>query len=134
MKTMRGRPASLCSRYKLALPPSTIQQTLYSSAEAKRSTLSHEPPYPGSRTPRTIRKQPHPVFITELDTCATFCEVAKSSNEPVKTKRNVGNARKAYDTILKFQQGVLLDNRQKSEFEGKFSHLKSLLKELGEDV
>ena len=52
----------------------------------------------------------------------------------MKTKRNVGNARKAYDTILKFQQGVLLDNRQKSEFEGKFSHLKSLLKELGEDV
>lgn len=71
---------------------------------------------------------------TELDTGTTFCEVAKSSNDPKKTKRNVANARAAYDTILKFQDGVPFDANQKSEFDQKFSHLKSLLEELGEDL
>jgi hypothetical protein len=73
-------------------------------------------------------------LLTELDLSTTFCEIAKSSNDPEKAKRNVGNARTGYDTVLKFQDGVLLDADQKDEFELKFSHLKSLLKELGEDV
>jgi hypothetical protein len=46
----------------------------------------------------------------------------------------VGNARTAYDTVLRFQDGAPFDANQKSEFEQKFSHLQSLLKELGEDV
>ena len=73
-------------------------------------------------------------LLTELDTGAVFCEVAKASNNPEKTKRNVGNARTAFDTILRFQDGATFDAKEKSEFEQKFSHLKSLLKELGEDV
>lgn len=73
-------------------------------------------------------------LLTELDTGATFCDVAKTSNDPERTKRNIGNARTAYDTILRFQEGAQFDAKSKSEFEQKFSHLQSLLKELGEDV
>ena len=72
-------------------------------------------------------------LLTELDTGATFCEVARSSNDPEKTKRNVGNGRKAYDTILRFREGAPFDTQSKTEFDQKFSHLKSLLKDLGED-
>jgi hypothetical protein len=73
-------------------------------------------------------------LLTELDTGATFCNVAQTSNDPEKTQRNIGNARTAYDTILKFQEGVRLDANTKDEFEQKFAHLRSLLKELGQDV
>jgi hypothetical protein len=73
-------------------------------------------------------------LITELDTATTFCEVAKSSNDPEKTRRNVKNAREGYDTILRLHEGVQLDAQAKSEFENKFSHLKSELQALGEDV
>jgi hypothetical protein len=73
-------------------------------------------------------------LITELSTALTFCEVAKSSDDPEKTRRNVKNAREGYDTVLKFQDGVQLDAQAKTEFENKFSHLKSELQALGENV
>ena len=73
-------------------------------------------------------------LLTDLDTGATFCEVAQSSNDPEKRKRNQGNARKAYDTVLKFQDGVVFDSESKAELELKLSRLKFLLKQLGEDV
>jgi hypothetical protein len=73
-------------------------------------------------------------LITELSTALTFCEVAKSSDDPEKTQRNVKNAREGYDTILKFRNGVHLDAQAKTEFENKCSHLKSELQALGEDV
>jgi hypothetical protein len=73
-------------------------------------------------------------ILTEVDVATTFCGVAQSSNDPVKTKRNIGNARLGHDTILRFLEGVHFDADQKSDFDQKFSHLKSLLKGLGEDV
>lgn len=72
--------------------------------------------------------------MTEVSIGATFCEVAKSSGDPDKFKRNVENARTAHDTILKFVDGVHFDAESKLEFEQKFSHLKSLLRDLGQDV
>jgi hypothetical protein len=73
-------------------------------------------------------------LLTDLDTGAIFCEVAQSSNDPEKRKRNQGNARKAYDMVLKFQDGVIFDAKSKAELERKLSRLQLLLKRLGEDV
>jgi hypothetical protein len=73
-------------------------------------------------------------LFTELDTATTFCDVARSSNDPDKTRRNIKNAREGYDTILKFQDGAVLNAQSKIEFDEKFSNLKSLLQGLGEDV
>jgi hypothetical protein len=73
-------------------------------------------------------------LLTELDTATTFCEVAKSSDDPDKITRNVKNAREGYETLLKFREGAPFDAHTKKEFGEKFLRLKSSLKELGEDV
>lgn len=72
--------------------------------------------------------------FTELDTAATFCEVAKSSSDPEKIKRNVANARTAYDTALKFAGSTPIDALLKIEFDAKLERAKSLLTALGEHV
>jgi hypothetical protein len=73
-------------------------------------------------------------MLTELDTAATFCGVAKSASEPEKIKRNVANARLAYETALKFAGGANFDKDIKHEFDSKRNHVKDLLTELGQQV
>jgi hypothetical protein len=73
-------------------------------------------------------------LLTEVDTATTFCNVAKSSEDPATIERNVGNACEGYKTLLKFESGAHFDPSTKSEYDSKFAHLKSLLKELGQDV
>jgi hypothetical protein len=92
-------------------------------------------PFAGDAELRQQIEQNRAQFVmAEVDLATTFCAVAQSSDDPEKVKRNVGNARTGYDTILKFWDGVLFDAKSRREFEQKFSHLKSLLKDLGEDV
>jgi hypothetical protein len=44
--------------------------------------------------------------LTELDTSITFCDLALASKDPMKTRRNVQNARTGYETALRFSQKV----------------------------
>ena len=73
-------------------------------------------------------------LLTELDTATTFCNVAKSSQDPEKTKRNVANACDGYKTVQKFAPNAHFDAESKAEFDDKLTHLKSLLRELGQQV
>jgi hypothetical protein len=73
-------------------------------------------------------------LLTEVDVSTTFCDVANSSDDPEKTKRNVANAREGHDTLLRFLGGAHFDAESKNEFDTKFAHLKSLLRALGEEV
>jgi hypothetical protein len=70
--------------------------------------------------------------LTELDTSATFSDVAGSASDPVKIKRNVANARTAYETALKFANGASFDVTSKTEFDTKLERAKLLLTALGE--
>jgi hypothetical protein len=72
--------------------------------------------------------------LTELDMAATFCDVAKSSTDSEKTGRNIENARKGYDTALKFSRDARFDERSKSAYDEKLARLRALLKELGQQV
>jgi hypothetical protein len=73
-------------------------------------------------------------LLTEVATSTTFCEVANASDNPEKTKRNIANAREGYDTLMHFLPGAHFDAESKNEFDTKFAHLKSLLRDLGEEV
>jgi hypothetical protein len=73
-------------------------------------------------------------LLTELEVAATFCKVAKSSADPEKIKRNVANARVAYKTALRFARGAHFDANSEREFDSRLAHLKSLLRDLGQDV
>ena len=73
-------------------------------------------------------------LLTELDTAMTFCGVAKASTDPEKTKRNIGNAWKGYDTALRLARNAHLDQRTKNEFDDKVARVRSMLRELGQDV
>ena len=70
--------------------------------------------------------------LTELDTAATFCEVAKCASDPEKIKRNIANARLGYETALKFSRGANFDENAKFEFDSKRNNVKALLTALGE--
>ncbi len=73
-------------------------------------------------------------LLTELDTATTFCNVAKSAREPEKIERNIAHAREGYDTAMHFSRGAHFDPHSKNEFDQKLDVLKSLLRELGQQV
>jgi hypothetical protein len=73
-------------------------------------------------------------LLIEVDTATTFCSVAKSSANPERMKRNIANARTAYDTLLKFMDRANFDAASKSEFDHKFARLETLLRDLGQQV
>jgi len=73
-------------------------------------------------------------LLTELETGITFCNVAKSSADPEKIKRNVANACEAYKTLLRFAGRAHFDANSKSEFDNKLERLKSRLRDLGQHV
>ena len=72
--------------------------------------------------------------LTELDTAATFCDVAASAFDAEKTKRNIANARTAYDTALKFARNANFDEHTKIQFDTKRSRVEVLLTALGEHI
>jgi DNA repair ATPase RecN len=73
-------------------------------------------------------------LLTEVDTAVTFCNVAKTSDDAEKTRRNVANACDAYKTLQKFLDGAHFDVNSQGEFDQKMELLKSLLRELGQNV
>ncbi|HEY2820154.1 MAG TPA: hypothetical protein VGJ06_03850 [Candidatus Acidoferrum sp.] len=73
-------------------------------------------------------------LLIEVDTGMTFCDVAKTSANPEKVKRNIANARTAYDTLLKFLDRAHFDAASKSAFDQKFARLQSLLRDLGQQI
>lgn len=73
-------------------------------------------------------------ILTELDTATTFCEVALSSTNAEKTRRNTANAYTGYETALRIAKKALLRGEAKEEFDRKMGHLRDLLKHLGQEV
>ena len=71
-------------------------------------------------------------LLTELGTAETFAEIASESEDGEKTARNRQNARKAYDTLLRFMP--LLSPEDSSNLLEKLNSLKSKLIELGEEI
>jgi hypothetical protein len=72
--------------------------------------------------------------LTELDTSITFCDLALGSKDPMKTRRNVQNARTGYETALRFSQKVQPYLESNNQYHEKIAHVRALLRRLGEQV
>jgi len=70
--------------------------------------------------------------LTELETATAFADIALMSDDVHKTLRNRLNARKAYDTALRFTR--LLPDDDSGRIADKLDPLKSKLVELGVDL
>jgi len=70
-------------------------------------------------------------FNAELNTGLMFARVAATAKYPDKYERNRVNARKAYDTALKYMD---MDKAESAEFKEKLDELKRALRQLGESL
>jgi hypothetical protein len=71
---------------------------------------------------------------TEIMTGLTMSKVALEADQQDKVDRNRANARKAYDTALRFLATASLTNDEAQELKTKLAQLKSALRRLGEEV
>lgn len=70
----------------------------------------------------------------EIDTGLTLAKIALDANRRDRRNRNRLNARKAYDTVLRFMPRVSLTPEEVSEMKIRVEHLKAELVRLGEEV
>lgn len=80
-------------------------------------------------------KQNHEIlkiqFIkTELEMAVTFCGVAKSTDKETTARRNLDNAKRAYDSATKSLQNARLNETESREIDGQLEKAKSLIDDL----
>lgn len=75
-------------------------------------------------------------LFTELSSGFTFAGVALSAlpGDRERIERNTHNARKAYDTILRFQERTFMRDAEKVRLAEGLDELKKALRSLGEKV
>ena len=76
-------------------------------------------------------------LLVEIDTGLTFARIAhaaQGSSAPRKFERNLKNARKAYDSALRFRRTSVLEPEQKTAVDTKLEELKTALQGLGEEL
>jgi hypothetical protein len=66
-------------------------------------------------------------ILAELDLAITFCDVALTSDDREKTKRNTDNAHRAYDAARHFLENADFSDRMKAKVAKKVAALKTLL-------
>jgi hypothetical protein len=82
-----------------------------------------------NRDLRASIKQTSTDFIeTELDLALTFCKIAETTSDPETAKRNIENARRAYDSAKKALQKMRSDGEAyPSTIEEKFGDLAPMI-------
>ena len=70
----------------------------------------------------------------ELQTGITFADLALTARHEDRRERNKANARKAYDTALRFMSTGSPTPKITAEMEDRLEHLRAQLKKLGETV
>lgn len=71
---------------------------------------------------------------SELDTGLTLSRIAMQADHQNKAARNRLNAKKAYDTVIRFMPRVSLSREESREIKSKLNDLRSCLQRLGEEV
>jgi len=72
-------------------------------------------------------------LMADLDSALAFAQRALGLNvDPEVKRRNVNNARKAFDTVDRLREKLQLDCGQQSAFYEKRTKLKNALEQLGE--
>lgn len=71
-------------------------------------------------------------LMADLDSALAFAQRASRLNvDPEVRRRNVMNARKAYDTVGRLREKLQLDSEQQNAFDEKRTKLKYALEQLG---
>ena len=75
-------------------------------------------------------------LLTELKTGLTFASLALSAPDydRAKIERDTRNARKAYDSYLRFRDRVNLTDAERTELQNVADELKQALRSLGEKI
>jgi hypothetical protein len=71
---------------------------------------------------------------TELQTGITFADLALSAKHKDRRERNTANARKAYDTALRFMDTVSPTPEIDADLNDRLQHLRAQLEKLGETI
>ncbi len=69
---------------------------------------------------------------TEVDLAKTFIKMAKEARNRERRKKLRKDARKAYDTVLRFLGKITPSENERAEINAQLAHLKSKLQSLGE--
>jgi hypothetical protein len=69
---------------------------------------------------------------TDVETALTFSAIALKTNEPNKKQRNQKNARKGYDSIVRFMGRMPISTEDGEFLSSKLQRLKTELQMLGE--
>jgi hypothetical protein len=74
-------------------------------------------------------------LMADLDSALAFAQRASGLNiDPETRRRNLINARKAYDTVTRLREKIRLDSEQQSDFDEKRTNVKNALEQLGERI
>lgn len=66
-------------------------------------------------------------LMAELDTAMTFLDVAETTSSEENRSRNCGNARIAYETVMRMRERVLLDGGQSQALDQKLADVRKRL-------
>ena len=82
--------------------------------------------------PLSISHNAFEFLLTDLDTGLTFMDVADSTRNMAVRRRNHANARRAYDSVVRFMRNLSLDDTQRKALAERLALLKSRLENVGE--
>jgi len=76
------------------------------------------------------RNAKYKFILTELDLALTFCEMAITTKNEAKLKRNTKNARLAYNAATHFMEHAGFSERMETHVQEKLGRLRTMLKQL----
>ncbi len=80
--------------------------------------------------PSSFKRTGVSVLLTDLDLALTFLKLARTSTDPAIRQRNLENARKARNAIVRLQSKVSPDAEESQAIQEKLSRLEDELKTL----
>lgn len=88
---------------------------------------------PDPELARDLNRKGLDFLFVDIETGLAFCEIAASSDRDKKTRqRNRGNARKAYNSVLKLSEKLAFTSEERIVFDEKVMALKRALQALGD--
>jgi hypothetical protein len=81
---------------------------------------------------KSVQNNGFEFLLIDLDVASTFMDVAEKTDNEETRQRNLGNARHAYDTVLRLSAKSTLDAEQHEALDAKLTRLKTRLEAVGQ--
>jgi hypothetical protein len=113
-------------RIHLAAAPHQLRSGSFLENEARMA----DDPSPLEERNRIVSQ----LLQTDADLALTFIEVADTSLDPATTKRNIQNARKAYEDICRKRSSTPMSPKDMTVLQGKLDRIRENLRFFGESI